>query len=124
MVVKGSTQSVAVKMKLNKEEEKEVEDSVKKVDEDTNAAAASKTGKVDPKKDAKGKGGGKGGVIGEDKNAPQIMTVEYEEDVETDPSSLVYEMEFQNKPVAKKGSSSSSIEDRLTKREKELIAKY
>lgn len=54
------------------------------------------TGK-DAKKDAKaaGKAPAKGAAVVEDKNAPKPIEIEYPEDVESDPSFLVLERDFQ-----------------------------
>ena len=74
----------------------------KEDDNAVNTQAATKGGKADPKKDAKGKGA-KGGAPGvEDKNAPQPITVEYPTDVEEDKDYIIYEREFNAKPVPAK----------------------
>lgn len=56
------------------------------------AGAGAAKGKADPKKDAKGaaKGGAKGGPAGDDKNAPQPITVDYPE-VDSDKNYIIYE---------------------------------
>jgi len=73
--------------------EKEAAASKKNEEDATNAnAAAAKGGKADPKKDAKGKAGGKGAPAGvEDKNSPQQITVDYPADVENDKNYLIIE---------------------------------
>jgi hypothetical protein len=62
------------------------------------AAGAGGAKKADPKKDAKGaaKGGAKG-AVGEDKNAPQPITVEYPE-IESDKNYIIYERQFDAQP--------------------------
>ena len=119
----------------------------RKAEEDAAAQAASAgagaaKGKGDPKKDAKGgaKGAPKGGPAGDDKNAPQAITVEYPE-IDSDKNYIVYERQFDQQPgaaITRKpprsagplvGKSSSkdpwgNMSDKFKDRSKELISKY
>ena len=66
----------------------------------TSAGAGGAKGKADPKKDAKGaaKGGAKGGPAGDDKNCPQLITVDYPE-TPCDKNYIIYERQFDRNPA-------------------------
>jgi len=79
----------------------EAEEALKEDRTALSTAGAPATGKPatgkDAKKDAKaaGKPPAKGAAVVEDKNAPKPIEIEYPEDVESDPSFLVLERNFQ-----------------------------
>ena len=117
--------------------ERETEEARVKAEKEAEALAAAQAaagggakGKADPKKDPKAqvKGGAKGAAPVDDKNAPQPITVEYEE-IGENPNYVIYEKAYrgpkavESKAGAKKDKAGTATKENKNKQRKDEVVK-